>query len=377
MSQLSQARAAKLIDLVYDSVTSDEEWFHAIDEICRHTGAVGYHQVVASQAAMLVINGISSLPASADAIRDYEKDLAPQDARMHVSMRTPVGTVMFDDEHFDASARSHSLIYSDWLPSQGLLHNAVLPVYEDVQNKTLLGLLRAKGDGPFDEAAKALLLHIAPHVVRASRLREKWAGVNEAAAIGHAALAGMPQRVAVLDAAGAICFTNPAAERLLADSDWCKLEQGCLRMVAADDQAWLSMVLTSACRATPGHVAPSGALVVKAATGRVVVSVLPVRDGHPLVLASSSSPLALVIFSLPDEVSSSLPVLREMLGLTPAETRVAAALASGATLAQIAVQEQSSEHTLRTHLKNLMRKTGHSRQLDLISLIKSIQAPAE
>ena len=60
-----------------------------------------------------------------------------------------------------------------------------------------------------------------------------------------------------------------------------------------------------------------------------------------------------------------------LLGLTPAEAAVTAALCSGESLAGYATRRGLSRHTVRTLLRNAMAKTGTHRQAELVSLVLS------
>jgi DNA-binding CsgD family transcriptional regulator len=60
------------------------------------------------------------------------------------------------------------------------------------------------------------------------------------------------------------------------------------------------------------------------------------------------------------------PLLRRHLGLSPAEARLAAALAAGERLADYAGRAGIGRETARTLLKRAMRKTGARRQADLV-----------
>ena len=62
----------------------------------------------------------------------------------------------------------------------------------------------------------------------------------------------------------------------------------------------------------------------------------------------------------------------EALGLTKAESRVAALLAEGRSVPEIASATGRAEGTTRTHLKNVFAKHGLSRQADLIRLVLSV-----
>ncbi|WP_099826495.1 response regulator [Oceaniglobus indicus] len=63
------------------------------------------------------------------------------------------------------------------------------------------------------------------------------------------------------------------------------------------------------------------------------------------------------------------PLLADLFGLTPTETRVAAALAGGARPADVARDLGISQTTIAFHMRNLFQKTGTNRQTDLVALI--------
>jgi DNA-binding CsgD family transcriptional regulator len=55
--------------------------------------------------------------------------------------------------------------------------------------------------------------------------------------------------------------------------------------------------------------------------------------------------------------------------LTPAEARLALAIAAGRSLAQIGGEHQVSENTLRTQLASILRKTGTANQRELVRIL--------
>ncbi|MCB9635881.1 MAG: helix-turn-helix transcriptional regulator [Sandaracinus sp.] len=70
----------------------------------------------------------------------------------------------------------------------------------------------------------------------------------------------------------------------------------------------------------------------------------------------------------PERRSSTL-LLQERLALTRTEARVASRLADGRPVGHIAVELGMAEATVRTHLRNIFRKTGASRQAELVALV--------
>jgi DNA-binding CsgD family transcriptional regulator len=95
------------------------------------------------------------------------------------------------------------------------------------------------------------------------------------------------------------------------------------------------------------------------------VAPLPPQDS-----GSRRQPAAILFISDPDlVVEPNRILLQNTFGLTEAEARVAAALARGQNIEQIAAEFQLSPETIRTHLKKVFAKTDTSRQGELIRLL--------
>jgi DNA-binding CsgD family transcriptional regulator len=109
--------------------------------------------------------------------------------------------------------------------------------------------------------------------------------------------------------------------------------------------------------------------------------VLPVpRHGHlpwiVLVCASHAAhasaldgPVALLLVHDPEQRSLHAPVLAELFGFTSAEAVVAAHLASGLSVAEVAQRQGVSVATVRTQVARLLSKTHTCRQGELLSLL--------
>ena len=77
--------------------------------------------------------------------------------------------------------------------------------------------------------------------------------------------------------------------------------------------------------------------------------------------------VALVLIGSPGDA---LGTVREAFSpvhkLTPSETRLVAALAKGERLNDYALRNEVSTNTVKTQLKSIFQKTGHTRQSELI-----------
>ena len=67
-------------------------------------------------------------------------------------------------------------------------------------------------------------------------------------------------------------------------------------------------------------------------------------------------------------------LVAKLLGLAPAESRIAVAVATGQTVAGIAFAQGCAESTVRTHLKRVYRKLGIHRQTELVRSVLSLDA---
>ena len=84
--------------------------------------------------------------------------------------------------------------------------------------------------------------------------------------------------------------------------------------------------------------------------------------------------LALVVLASPGlQASVGGAVLQALCGLTPTEARLALALTTGQSLHVFAQAEGCRWHTVRTHLRNTLRKSGYRRQLEQVQAVQALQ----
>jgi len=82
----------------------------------------------------------------------------------------------------------------------------------------------------------------------------------------------------------------------------------------------------------------------------------------------TSSACVIVLSDEHAKLSSCFPRLQQKFNLTEKECEILSALTEGQSIKQIANNCYNSVHTVRTHVKSLMAKTGTQRQIELIQL---------
>jgi DNA-binding CsgD family transcriptional regulator len=123
-------------------------------------------------------------------------------------------------------------------------------------------------------------------------------------------------------------------------------------------------------RAAAGSGPSAGCLLIGRNGGwpSYIVRVAPIRPG----MAGFDLPLAMVLVSTPDENHVSEAELSELYGLSPAESRLAIAVAFGKRLNELPGEFGVQITTLRTQLSSVLKKCGVERQSDLVRLISNI-----
>lgn len=226
--------------------------------------------------------------------------------------------------------------------------------------------------GSWSSAQVEMIRRLLPHIRQFMGIRQT---LSDAKALGNS-LASLLHNSSVgviqLDARRRIVATNDSALAILRQGDGLSDEGGTVQATSKDSQAEFNKMLT---RALPRFrdQGESGSMVVERsnALSRLVLHVTPVQNPQGGGRAQRIAALMLVV----DPMSHARidPFLIEWaFGLTPAESQLAALLTEGKTLRDIATLMKRSEGTIRWHLKQIFRKTGLSRQVELVQLILSI-----
>ncbi len=225
--------------------------------------------------------------------------------------------------------------------------------------------------GGWGHSELALLEGLLPHVRQFIRVRQ---ALSAAGALG-ATVSGLLDNTRVgvlhLDRRGRIVAANDRARILLRRADGLSDRSGVLRAREASEDARLDRLLAGAVPAAGAAVAGSMLIRRLGAALPLVVHVKPVSA--PQADDGSRNVAALVLVVEPDRKPRIDPaVVSALLGLTTAESRVAAWLAEGWTVRDIAVATGRRESTVRWHVKRIHEKHGLSRQADLVRLVLAV-----
>jgi len=223
-------------------------------------------------------------------------------------------------------------------------------------------LHRAPGDNrDIDEAEEAFLRTFLPHMRQSVSLASKLHDLDYAAERFRTAADAVDSAMVVCDADLRVEWCNVAAEATLAASPHVSLRRGMLWSPTASVMKGLRDLVQRQL-----HSASTEALLAVGQQGMMPLQVRAVGVHR----TARVDECAVLMLAEPERVRQpACTDLVRLFGLTGAEARLAAALAAGQTVRGYAEQRGTAEGTVRAQLKQVLGKSGASRQSDLVRMI--------
>ncbi|MDW3685678.1 helix-turn-helix transcriptional regulator [Cupriavidus sp. CV2] len=213
------------------------------------------------------------------------------------------------------------------------------------------------------------LARVLPHWARAARMQQRNFELSGLAALGLAGLDTLDFGVMVLQADMRVRYANIWAEALVQADSQLALENGVFKAHDQTLHATLHKLLDRAMQSRGGEAAAGSWMHITSGGQPVPIIVLPLVARQP-VEGPWQLPFAMVLMGNSESRSVlDSSVLTSLFGLSRKESLVAIRLAAGETLAEIADHEFVSPHTVRVHIRDILRKTGTHRQSELVRLL--------
>ncbi|MCZ0936739.1 MAG: helix-turn-helix transcriptional regulator [Gemmatimonadetes bacterium] len=219
-----------------------------------------------------------------------------------------------------------------------------------------------------------LIERLQPHVHQFAIMRHALVEA-EAGGLSASGLLASP-RIGVLhlDRRGRIMTANDRALETLRQRDGLMDLEGFLHARIPEENAELSRLLALALRPW-GVQGSAGSMAISQPSSRperLALHIAPAGDDYPHFRARRLGAVALLVD--PTSRARLDPVqVAKALDLTRMESELAVALAAGQTVKDIARVIERTEETVRWHLKQLYRKQGISRQVDLVRRVLALE----
>ena len=368
-----------ILESLHEAMLDDAHWpatAALIDEACGIGGSAlvigeGFGDDVRVHFARYLYRG----ERRQDLEREYFEVYHPHDEAMPRLRELPDGLLVHVPDLYTDKEKKTSPVYNEALPRLGGQNGRSVRFDGPDGQRIVWALGDPVGTGGWQSAQLELIGHLLPHVRQFVRVRQALAAAD-ALGVG---LAGLPDngRIGVihLDRRGRIVEANDLALDILRRGEGLRDQDGTLHAWLPADHERLQRLLGGALPGLWGEAPTSGSMTVRRATGRtrLGVHVSPVGVGQPDFGGRRVAALMLVVDPASRARIDPARVAKAF-GLTPSEGRVAALLAEGRSVREIAAAAGYQESYVRWLLKQAYKKQGISGQVALVRQVLALDA---
>ncbi|RTL26428.1 MAG: hypothetical protein EKK47_21110 [Burkholderiales bacterium] len=367
-----------LVSQIYEAAQCPTHWPQVFELLRRQVSLDGWNLFRANRADDTALPVFFSI--GGDAIRagaqqsylDYYFSVDPRTA----FVRDGAPGQLFDcNRTFDQRYVSRNEFYQDFLIPEGLRYTLGSLACQTQQHDYVIGLLRGPDRGLFTGEDQTLVQRLLPHIQRSLRLMDSIQAQTQHASTAEQALATTPMAVIGIDRTGRLQHCNARAEKMLRDGVPVRMRHG--RLVAADlaQRSALVAAIEQCARSSQ----PTSLLLLQDTPKlqRFSVTLMPTLGESILTGVSLPHSLLCLIAPLDRRRVATARQLIALFGLSPAEARLARAIAMGDTLESHAHAMGTKLTTVKTQFRSVLTKTGCDRQSSLVRLIAAIPVARE
>lgn len=294
------------------------------------------------------------------AVGDYSRYFVGIDPRRKFADEKPAGITYRCSSLFSKRFVDKNEFYQEFLRPNKLryiigsclLRNESMSVYASFNHNL--------GKAEFSDEEHKFFSSINQHLSRVLSIIEKTRPISAALNIGEHALNELHVGILGLSSDGLITYVNSQA----------KVE---LQTIPLSKSGKSRLLEGSTCYLLVKEVLndhlPHGA---RLADGRIVTAFKAPKESDSSIKLDSDKTEVVLVFSQINRKGPRSSHLMEWFGLSPAEARLANALASGLSVENFSTTYSISVATARTQLRAVLKKTGTDRQQDLVRLLSAL-----
>lgn len=364
---------ARAVEAIYAAAADAEQWPRALQVIADCFGDIGANLIYRRDDGSTATIASPGLHAAQE---DYQRGWWQQDIRwtraQEFVYRSNSGAITDRHVASDYEMATHPF-YTDFQRRHGLRWIVSMEVSPEPFVTVALSVHRGpEGTPPYSDEDLDLLTQLGRHVEQALRLsirliRAELTNVGLLDVLSH-----MSSGIFVLDSNANVVFSNEAARALGGDG----LSIVGRRLTVASPALQrefaekLDMVTGDYLNGPQGFVAPL--LIARTDDKRPLVAhVMPICSPQHTALDRilGQARAIVIVRDLNEQQAPDPAMVRDILGVTLAEARVAALIATGVSPRDAAAALGIKEDTARSALKSVYAKVGLSRQAELSALI--------
>ena len=372
---VNEAQFSQALEKIYAATLSETFWPDALRTVGRLFDSDFTHfEVLEKKTGRPVF--FRNEGASEDALKLYVDHYAAVSPRSAFGEAQPEGYVSFDHDMLSEAEIDRDEFYNDFTIPQGYKYFLSANLINNTELFSVFSVQRPLGQDHASPAEIALMQRLTPHLSQAMKIHMRLA-LQQAEHQGHDLLVGHSTTgVIFLDVTGSVLMLNPAAEAMVSDpGNGINLHDRQIAFDSPDNATNANRLIANTIATAAGTgLSPAGAITIPRAQGLpLTIIAVPLPGGQTrtehLPVATNGPAIALLLCDpnrargLPDGL------LRTVFRFTPAECRVAQALARGQSPGDYADTAGLGIRTVRTHISRLLAKTGARNQLELMRIL--------
>lgn len=362
-----------ILDDLYAGTLDAELWERAMVGIAKSLDSSGVALLAFDPSRGVVLRdegyGFEGLAEKSSRHREW-LEWSP-DPRFRPATRHPALKPMVEESLMPIREWRRSAMFNDLMRPIDCAYFLCTWLHKGNQRMVALSFQASERRGPFNADEQRQLQPLVPHISRALEIKERLEQRNLRNETLAASLDHAPFQLFILDIRGRLIEANSAAEAELCNASAIfRDKDGLVRLVGNADTELRKWILSG----RPPENNRDGLIHVRRAGGqKLSILVTPVSGMSPTWTRDGPGWM-LLVFDPETNPTPSLKLLAADLGLSARESQLAALLAQGNDLQEVAVRMGISPDTARAHIKSIFAKTGLHSQADLVRRV--LRSPA-
>jgi DNA-binding CsgD family transcriptional regulator len=372
---MDRRRSSTLIPEIYKATVDPDHWDYVLEKIAlltRSKIACLYYRDKNRD----LVNTIAQYSHAKHQVKNYNKQFAKLDNLFDEKASNFIngeslchflspGNIGFPDIESD--------IYENWMKPEGIRHLGRIQFLDDHTHKASIAIMRDENTDAWSVGDVRVINEIIPHLKRALDIQAEFTHLRLKQ---DALMSGLDRLVIGLilyDRNVQAVYINPTAKAIIEAHPALELgEEGMFLSNSEDDRKLRKTIRDAASIDSEDSWKQSVAIGV---THPDVDAPLPLlvtpMHAHLLTADLDYEGAQVAVFLTDPNLQQPISVnnLVSVYALTRSEAQVAISIANGHSIEDIARTSNHSAHTIRSQLKSTFRKTGVSRQSELIKLL--------
>jgi len=372
---MDRRRSSVIVPEIYKATVDSSHWDYVLETIAKITSsktACLYH----FDKSVGMVNTVAQYGCPPHLVHNYNAHFAKLDtffdetSDSQVAGETRHQFICPGSNHFEELAPE---TFDEWMKPHGIHHIGRVQFINTDSHTASIGLLRDEAAGSWSEGDIRVIDEIIPHLQRAMDIHAEFTRLRMKQ---DALIQGLDRLVIGLilyDQHAEAVYVNPTAKEIVKSHPALALNDNGLFLYHAEDNRQLRQtILKTATIDSDDSWKQSVSIGI---THPDVPAPLPLlvtpMHAHLLTTDVDYEGARVAVFISDPNMAQPISVdnLVSVYKLTPSEAQVAISIANGHSIESIAKKSNHSAHTIRSQLKSTFKKTGVSRQSELIKLL--------